>query len=38
MLKYIDSEKYRRNPHIVHFILIGVCAVVIAIGILVYFF
>ena len=38
MLKYIDSEKYRRDPHIVHYILIGICVVVIAIGILVYFF
>ena len=37
MLKYIDSEKYRRDPHIVHFILIGICVVVIVVGAFVFF-
>jgi len=37
MLKYIDSEKYKRDPHIVHYLLIGLCIVIIVSGVLIYF-
>jgi len=37
MLKYIESEKYKRNKHAIHFILIGIALAVIIIGVLVYF-
>jgi len=38
MLKYLDSEKYKRNKHIIHFVLIGVCLVIILIGAAYYFY
>jgi hypothetical protein len=39
MLKYIESEKYKRDPHIaIHFILLAICIVAISIGVMIFFF
>ena len=37
MLKYFESEKYKRDKHVIHFVLIGVCVVIIIAGLLIYF-
>jgi len=37
MLRYFESEEYRRDKHVIHFVLIGICVVIITIGALVYF-
>ena len=36
MLEYHESEKYKRDKHIIHFVLIGICLVIIFVGVLVY--
>ena len=38
MLKYIDSEKYKRDPRIIiHYVLIAICAAVIILGLFIDF-
>ncbi|MCW3122300.1 MAG: hypothetical protein JWQ38_1792 [Flavipsychrobacter sp.] len=38
MLDYTEPETYKRAPGIIHFVLIGLCAVIIFLGVLIYFF
>ncbi len=38
MLRYIESEPYKHDKHIIHFVLIGICVAFIFIGALIYFY
>jgi len=37
MLKYFASEKYRRDKHMIHFLLMGVFVVIILVAAYIYF-
>ena len=37
MLQYTASEKYQRDNHVIHFVLMGVFAVIVIIAAIVYF-
>jgi hypothetical protein len=37
MLKYTEQPAYKKDKRIIHFILMGICFVVIVLGVLVYF-
>jgi hypothetical protein len=37
MLRYKASDPYKTDTHIIHFILMGVCLVIILAGALIYF-
>jgi hypothetical protein len=38
MLKYVDSEPYRADKGVIHFVLIALCVAIILMGGLVYFY
>ncbi len=37
MLKFVESEKYRRDKGVIHFVLMGICVVTIIVGACIYF-
>ena len=37
MLKYTKPQPYKKDKRIIHFVLMGICFVVIILGVLVYF-
>jgi flagellar basal body-associated protein FliL len=38
MMQYSESEPYKKNKRLIHFILMGICAVVIIMGAVIYFY
>ena len=38
MLKYTESDPYKYDKYVIHFVLIGICLILITIGALIYFY
>ena len=38
MLRYLASEPYKYDTHIIHYLLIGICLAFILSGVLIYFY